>query len=69
MKSMKSKVMSSKAGPFAKGGGNKMSGMNYAGPQMAGQSASKGQKSNAKVAKAGGKKMAGFTGARSAKKM
>jgi hypothetical protein len=66
---MKSKVMSSKSGAFAKGGSGKMSGKNYAGMQKPGQSASMGQKSNDKPAKGGGAKMAGFTGARSAKKV
>jgi len=63
MKDMKSKQMSSKAGPAVSGGGSRMSGKNYVGPQVPGQGASMGQKTNAPVAKAGGKAMAPQSGA------
>lgn len=46
---MMTKEKSDKAGGFAKGGSNKMSGPNYAGPQKPGQSASMGQKTNGGV--------------------
>lgn len=46
---MKSKEKSEKMGIGAKGGSNKMSGQNYAGPQPAGVSASMGQKTNGSI--------------------
>jgi hypothetical protein len=60
---MKSKVQAGKSASFAKGGSTKMSGQNYVGTQKPGQSTSQGQKSNDKVAKGGGRGMAGFSGA------
>lgn len=54
----KSKVMSSKAGNFAKGGGKKMVGKMSTGTQVPGQTASMGR-GGGKWAKGGGHKMVG----------
>jgi len=54
----KSKVISSKAGPFAKGGGSKMFGKQSTGTQVPGQTAQKGS-GGGKFAAGGSGKMFG----------
>jgi hypothetical protein len=60
-----SKVIKSSSAPFVKGGGNKMAPKGSAGPQKPGQTAQAGR--GGAIAAGGGKKMAGFTGAKPAK--
>lgn len=58
-----SKTSTAKSMSMAKGGSGKMSGKNYVGPQVPGQSTSMGQKTNAPAAKGGSTPMASKSGA------